>query len=287
MTPVFKKDNKSDKSNYRPISILYNLSKVYERIMQNQIYPYLNKAFFKVSMWLSERVQCATCLIAIIEKWRQEAAVLTDLSKAFDCTDHELLLAKLNAYGFDNWGLIFICSYLSERKQRIKINSFLSCWAEILFGVPQGSILGPHLFNSYICDIFFEVRDLEYASFADDTTACICLPEMIPILEKLKKGIQSMFDWFPENFLKANADKCHLITSSKVPVDIQISNIKVNSESRVKLLGIHIGNRLNFDYHVSQPCKKASKKLHALVRIFKYVEYLKILTNACNSNFKT
>ena len=102
VTPVFKKDNKSDKSNYRPISILYNLSKVYERIMQNQIYPYLNKAFFKVSMWLSERVQCATCLIAIIEKWRQEAAVLTDLSKAFDCTDHELLLAKLNAYGFDN-----------------------------------------------------------------------------------------------------------------------------------------------------------------------------------------
>ena len=143
-----------------------------------------------------------------------------------------------------------------------------------------------HIYLTLIYVIFFEVRDLEYASFADDTTPCICLPEMIPILEKLKKGIQSMFDWFPENFLKANADKCHLITSSKVPVDIQISNIKVNSESRVKLLGIHIGNRLNFDYHVSQPCKKASKKLHALVRIFKYVEYLKILTNACNSNFK-
>ena len=80
-----------------------------------------------------------------------------------------------------------------------------------------------------------------------------------------------MFDWFSEDFLKSNADKYHLIASSKVPVDIQISDIKVTSESRVKLLGIHINNRLNFDYHVSQPCKKASKKLDALARIFKDV----------------
>ena len=91
---------------------------------------------------------------------------------------------------------------------------------------------------------------------------------MIPILEKREKGIPSMFDWFSENFLKANADKCLLIASSKVPVDIQISNIKVTSQSRVKLLGIHIESRLNFDYHVSQLCKKASKKLPALARIF-------------------
>ena len=96
-------------------------------------------------------------------------------------------------------------------------------------------------------DLFFEVRDLEYASFADDTTSYSFLLEMISTLGKLEKGIQSMIDWFSENFLKTNADKCHLIASSKVAVDIQISNIKVTSESRVKLLGIHIDNRLNFD----------------------------------------
>ena len=102
---------------------------------------------------------------------------------------------------------------------------------------------------------------------------------MIHVLEKLEKG---MFDWFLENLLKANADKCHLIGSPKVPVDIQISNIKVTSESRVKLLGIHIDNRLNFDYHVSQLCKKASKKLQALARIFRYVETSKrrVLVNS-------
>ena len=184
----------------------------------------------------------------MIEKWHQSldsggqaAAGLTDLSKAFDCIDHGLLIAKLNAYRFDNSSFTFIYSYLSS----------FSCWAEI-FCVPQGSILGPLLFNAYICDLFFEVRDLEYVSFADDTTPYSCLPEMLSISEKFEKGIQSMLDWFSENFLKANADKCHLIASCKIPVDIQISDIKVTSESRVKRLGTHIDNSLNFDYHVKK-----------------------------------
>ena len=82
---------------------------------------------------------------------------------------------------------------------------------------------------------------------------------MIPILEKFEKAIQNMFDWFSENILKSNFDKCHLIASSKVQVGIQISDIKVTSESRVKLLGIHIDHRLNFDYDVIQLCKKSSK----------------------------
>ena len=133
----------------------------------------------------------------MIKKWcqfldsgGQAAAVLTDLSKTFGCIDHELIIAKLNGYGFDNSGLTFIYSHLSERKQRTKINSSFSCCAEILFGVLRDSILGPLLFNTYICDLFFEVRDLEYASFADDTTPYSCLPEMIPILGKLGKGIE-------------------------------------------------------------------------------------------------
>ena len=106
--------------------------------------------------------------------------------------------------------------------------------------------MGPLLFNTYIWDLFFEVRDLEYTDFTNDTTPYSCLPEMILILEKLENGIQSLFDWFSENVLKANADKCHLIASSKIPVDIQISDVKVTSESRVKFLGILIDHRLKY-----------------------------------------
>ena len=125
--------------------------------------PLAKQIFFKVSVWLLEWVQCTT--LANCEDWKlhqslnsggQAAAVLTDFSKAFDCIDRELLIAKLHAYGFNNSSLSFIYSYLSERKQRTKINPYFSCWAEIILGVPQGSILGPLLFNAYNCNLLIQ-----------------------------------------------------------------------------------------------------------------------------------
>ena len=96
--------------------------------------------------------------------------------------------------------VLLFYSYLSERKQRTKIDSSFTCWAEILFGVPQGSILGPLLFNAYICDLFFEVRDLEYARFVNDTTSYSCLLEMIPILENSKKVYRVCLTGFQKTF---------------------------------------------------------------------------------------
>ena len=98
----------------------------------------------------------------------QAGALLTDLSKAFDCIDHELLIAKLHAYGFDTDELKFVYSYLKRRKEGAKINSSHSSFVEILFDVPQESILGPLLFNVYICDLLFDTDDLDSASFGDD-----------------------------------------------------------------------------------------------------------------------
>ena len=203
ITPIFKKDDKTDKTNYRPISILPNLSKIYERFMQNQMYPYLNQIFSKYQCGFRKGYNAQHCLMAMIEKWRKfldigshTGALLTDPSKAFDCIDHELLTAKLHTYGFDNDALKFIYSYLKGRKQRTKKNSLYSSFAEILFGVPQGSILGPLLFNAYICDLFYDIDDLDFASFADDNTPYSCLSDMISVLGRLKRGIDKIFDWF-------------------------------------------------------------------------------------------
>ena len=96
-----------------------------------------------------------------------------------------------------------------ERKQRTKISSSYSSFAEILFGVPQGSILGPLLFNAYICDLSYDIDDLDFTGFANDNTPYYCLSDMISVLGQLKGGTDKIFGWFRKIFLKGNADKCH------------------------------------------------------------------------------
>ena len=97
-------------------------------------------------------------------------ALLTDLSKAFDCIPHDLIIAKLEAYGFHIDALKLNHDYLSNRKQRLRFNDAYSSWKEIFYGVPQGSILGPLLFNIHLCDLFCFLEDLDIARYADDTT---------------------------------------------------------------------------------------------------------------------
>ena len=118
------------------------------------------------------------CNIAYLQRWKNGkmlltkvdkifGALLTDLSKAFDSLSHDLLTAKLNAYGFSLPALKVVHSYLSNRKQCTKFNNAYSSWEEILFGVPQGSILGPILFNICLSDLFLMVKDTDFASYAD------------------------------------------------------------------------------------------------------------------------
>ena len=113
----------------------------------------------------------------MIEKWKKTVdnggvfgALLTDLSKAFDFIPHDLITAKLEAYGFHIEVLKLIHDYLSNRKQRVKVNDAYSLWKDIFYGVPQGSILGSLLFNMHLYDLFYFLEDLDIASYADDTT---------------------------------------------------------------------------------------------------------------------
>ena len=117
------------------------------------------------------------CLLTMLKKWKKHvdkgkvfSALLTDFSKAFDCLDHESLAAKLNAYSFNLPALRLVHDYLSNRKQRIKIEITYSTWMQITFGVSQGPILGPLLFNIISADLFFIINDIDIANYLDDNT---------------------------------------------------------------------------------------------------------------------
>ena len=121
------------------------------------------------------------------------------MSKALDFIDHELLLANLHAYGFSLESLTFIQGYLSNRIQRLKINSSSSDYNNIDSGVPQGWIAGPHIFNIFICDLFFDDIDLGLANYADDTNQYAYDLENEKVIELLEKNINKLFDWFSDN----------------------------------------------------------------------------------------
>ena len=145
--------------------------------MFKQIVEFMDPYFSKFQCGCRKGYSTQQCLIAFTEKWKSAidqgksfGAALTDLSKAFDCLPHVLLIAKLHAYGFSLSALRLVNSYLSNRKQRTKINESFSSWEEILFGVTQGSILGPLLFDIFMCDLFLIVNDVDFGNYADDNT---------------------------------------------------------------------------------------------------------------------
>ena len=280
---MFKKKDRHDKSNYRPVSILPLLSKPFERILYEQIDSHTKDILSKYQGGFRKRFSSQHSLLAMFEKWKKVldnggscGALLVDLSKAFDCIVHDLLLAKLSTYGFDYNSLKLINSFLSGRKFRTKIGSSYSPYLDLLVGVPQGSILGPLLFNIYMCDLFLCDCETNIINYADDTTLYACEPNMDLVLSKLEKDTSTVFTWFQNNYLKANSGKSHLLTTSDNIQHINVGGNQLSSSKYEELLGILIDHKLTFENHLLNIVQKVNQKLHALARISKYMPRKKL-----------
>jgi ribonuclease P/MRP protein subunit RPP40 len=260
------------------------VSKFFERIMQKQMKVYIEKHLSPFLCGFRKGYNTQYALTSMIEKWKKHldnngiaAALLMDLSKAFDTLNHELLIAKLEAYGFDKDALAILLSYLSERWQRTKINTSFSTWSYILSGVPQGSILGPLLFNIYLNDLFFQIIYTHTCNFADDTTISACSTKLEDLLYNLEYDIQSAIMWFDNNYMKLNKEKCHFLVSDNVTEYLwtKVGDELIWESREVKLLGVIIDKNLNFNSHLTTLCKKVGQKVTALARIARLLPFHK------------
>ena len=283
ISPCFKKDNPLDKTKYRPVSILPCISKVMESAIDCQLseYFYEKKAGFLSAY--RKKYNTQSVLVKAIEDWRYAldngkycGAILMDLSKAFDVIPHGLLIAKMYAYGFNLDCTKFIKNYLDDRYQRVKIKQARSNWSMIKKGVPQGSILGPTLFNIFINDMLFCVQDVDIYNYADDNTISCTSDSPYELTCKLEQYGNKVTNWFSTNGMQANPDKYQAVVfgnKNDAPQYFTISGKNVMCNDNVKLLGIEIDCKLSFDHHVLQLCKKASRQINALVRLSKMLDY--------------
>ena len=166
-------------------------------------------------------------------------------------------------------------SYISNRKQRTKVNNTYSTFSDIIFVVPQGSILGPLLFNICIYDMFYDNTDCDIASHADDNTPYCSSFSLDKVINELEACTNNLFKWFHEDHMKNIADKCHLLVVTKSAVSANIGEFVINNSNEEKLLGIKIDTKLWLENYASSLCKKTRQKLHALARTVNYMNLSK------------
>lgn len=271
------------KKNYRPVSILTGLSKIFESCINDQLTSHFLAIFNDLVSAFRKGYSCQTLLVKVIDDWKialdhnnYVGALFMDLSKAFDCLPHALLISKLNAYGVGDGFCQLLTSYLTSRKQRVKIGQYRSSWNLITKGVPQGSILGPLLFNVFINDLFLFIEKCQLYNYADDNSMSSTAPCLADAIQNLQYDTKNAINWFVNNGMEPNPSKFQFMVISTHPIEhvtLQINeDISLQAVDEVVMLGITIDCKLNFRSHVDTIIKKAARQLNALSRISRYLD---------------
>ena len=243
-------------------------------VIYNQLGKYMDTFLNKLLCGFRKAHSTQHALFKLLQRWQKEL----DNSGLVGTILMNLSIAKFQAYGLSKSSLSLLLDYLTSRKQRVKIGSSYS----VRHGVPQGSILGPLLFNVFINDIFMFIEKTEICNFADDNTIYDCGEDLSNILENLKHDLKILLKWFRINSLQANPGKFQFMILGKKKrnsVKLIINTTEIEESRKVVLLGITINNLLIFNEHIDNLCRTANYKLHALRRIRKYLFFRKSETS--------
>jgi len=286
VSPIFKSGDSLNVAKYRPVSVLPALSKVFEGTILDQAadYAYENVLSTELCAYRA-RYCCQDILLKFVEETKLaldsgeiSIALATDLSLAFDCLPHRLLLAKAHAYGFSSQACQLFHSYLLERKQRVKLNNSCSSWLNLKRGVPQGSLVGPFMYNLFINDFLYTLFPFcTVYNYADDNTLVVSGSNLISAKAKLEVACTRALEWFSVNHMKANPAKFQAIIFSKSNIApsekmLPFLNTSFVCQPNIKLLGVYFDEKLSFNYHVREMCKKAGRIISSLYRLKNKIE---------------
>ena len=294
--PLFKKCDKTLLENYRPISILPAISKIFERIMFNQIHNHfsMHNLFYSGQYGFRANHSTQFAALELIDRITQDLdqgnmpiTIFMDLSKAFDTLNHDILIYKLKSYGLSEAALKLMQSYLTNRKQYVEINNTQSTKNDITVGVPQGSILGPLLFIIYINDIIHSSTVFRFIIFADDTTLYTTLNTQEDINDILNDELVKINNWLKVNKLSLNVAKTkamlfHMPQKRILNLRLKIAGSNIEFIDNFNFLGITINKHLNWTKYMDILSAKIAKTV-GILNTLKHVLPINILKMIYNS----
>ena len=291
--PLYKSGDAKAFSNYRPVSVLPVFSKILERLMYNRMIKFINKnnILYQYQFGFRQNRSTNMALITLVDKISSAIdngecviGVFIDLRKAFDTVDHNILISKLNKYGFRGLSQKWLNDYLSNRQQFVQYNETTSVYQSITCGVPQGSILGPLLFILYVNDIANVSKSLFLLLFADDTNIFIKGKSINEMIEILNNEMTKVTEWMNVNRLSLNVQKTHYIIfksqRKQISLDkiVKINGIRIEQVKHTKFLGVIIDENLTWSEHIKMVKSKVSRGFGIICKTRKVVPLSTLVT---------
>ena len=280
--PIYKKDDIDKCSNYRPISLLSNIGKIFEKVMYARLSNFLEECEILYEKQFGFRKHYSTnhALVSIVEHIKQNldnnkftCGVFVDLEKAFDTVNHEILIKKLEYYGIKGAYNSWLSSYLSNRWQYVTLGNTKSQNRKVSCGVPQGSVLGPLLFLIYINDMNKALKNCITHHFADDTNLLCSKRNLKELRKTMNEELSLLFEWLCANRLSLNVSKTEFIVfrpnrkTINQTFTLKLNQKTIRESTKIKYLGVLLDNKLSWSLHITELCKKISRAIGMLFKM--------------------